>query len=190
MEVTETMLRKIVVLLTVCFMFAAASIFAADITKGKDPKLNAAAQEVINGNANQATINTLEAAFKKDPGNPDLAALLAGAHGILAEQMNDSRHGDQAKAFAAKALSLNPNSNAAKIASLGAQAHSANQADRNAAIVGLQQLGNSAEGIRTTDFRNHLIGKAHALNGNRAEAHKAFSSSKFAIASKAKSQLK
>jgi len=183
--------KKIVVLLTICFVFVTGSLFAAEvILRGKDAKLNTAAQEVLNGNANQATINTLEAAFKQDPKNADLAALLAGAHGILAEQMHDKRHGDQARSFAAQALSLNPNSNAAKMASLGAKAYSANPADRNEAITGLQQIAKSTEGSRTTDLRNFLIGKAHALNGNRAQADKAFSASRLGIASKARSQLK
>ena len=190
MEVTKAMSKKAIVLLAVCFVFVTVSVFAADVLKGKDAKVNAAAQEVLNGNVNQATINTLEAALKKDPKNADLAALLAGAYGVMYEQSNDKRQGDKAKSFAAQALKLNPNSNSAKIAALGAKAYSANQAERNEAIAGLQQLGNSTEGGRSTDMRNFLIGKAHANNGNRAEAMKAFSSSKLAIASKAKSGLK
>jgi hypothetical protein len=190
MEVTKAMSRKIIVLLTVCFIFVTASVFAADVLKGKDAKVNAAAQEVLNGTANQATANTLEAALKKDPKNADLAALLAGAYGIMYEQSNNKQQGDKAKSFAAQALKTNPNSNGAKIASLGVKAYSENSAERNEAIAGLQQLANSAEGARSADMRNFLIGKAHAKNGNNAEAEKSFSASKLAIASKAKSALR
>lgn len=187
MEVTETMLRKIVVLLlTVFLMFVTASIS----TGGDDnSSFIGAERAVMNGTVNPATINSLEEAFKKDSRNANLAALLAGAYGTLAEQNNDRSYAAKAKSFASKAMSLNPNSNAAKIASLGAKAYSSNKADRDAAIAGLQQLASSTEGRNATNIRNFLIGKAHALNGNIAEARKAFSSSNLSIASQAISKL-
>ncbi len=187
MEVIEIMSRKIIVLLlTVFLMFVTASISTGS---SKDSKFIALERAVLNGTVNPATINSLEEAFKKDPRNANLAALLAGAYGTLAEQNDDRSYAAKANSFASKAMSLDPNSNAAKIASLGAKAYSSNKADRDAAIAGLQQLGSSLEGRNATNIRNFLIGKAHALNGNSAEARKAFSSSSLAIASQAMKKL-
>jgi hypothetical protein len=187
MEVTETMLRKIVVLLLTVFLtFVTASISTGS---SDDSKFIGVEREVLNGTVNPATINTLEEMFKKDPRNANLAALLAGAYGTLAEQNNDSRYAGKAKSYASKAMSLNPNSKAAQIASLGAKAYSSNKADRDAAIAGLKQLGSSLEGRNATNIRNFLIGKAHALNGNTAEARQAFSASRLSIASQAMRKL-
>ena len=181
------MSRKIIVLLlTVFLMFVTASISTGS---SKDSKFIALERAVLNGTVNPATINGLEEALKNDPRNANLAALLAGAYGTLAEQNDDRSYAAKANSFASKAMSIDPNSNAAKIASLGAKAYSSNKADRDAAIAGLQQLGSSLEGRNATNIRNFLIGKAHALNGNTAEAQKALSSSNLAIASQAMKKL-
>ncbi len=146
----------------------------------RDAKLNAAIQSVYNGDSNESVIKTLEAAFKNDPQNADLAGMLAGAYGIMADKTGRKGLDQKANEMADKAIKLNPNSIPAKMANLGSGVYNRNKAKRDKAINELERL--SAANPETARVAKYLIGKGHVLNGNRSKAIENFKASGIPLA--------
>jgi hypothetical protein len=171
--------HKFMFILIALFIVSSAYVVMSDQFT-KDENLNAAIQQVINGQSSQATANLLEKALGKDRNNADLAGIVAGAYGIMADEGSNSAYADKAKLFASKAKALNPNSMPAKIASLGVQTYSMNKAERDRAIAGLNRVG--TESPLAAKVAKFLEGKGYLLNGDKTNAVRLFQASGIAVA--------
>lgn len=158
---------------------------AQDQAFTEDRQVNQAVANVINGTATADDVSVLEAAQKNDPRNADLAGALAGAYGLVAEDMDDMDLSNKAERMANAAIKMNPQSISAQVAEAGIDVHSPDKNMREKARLKLKSLEGKAPKIT-----KYLRGKSLILGGQEEEGAKLLDASGIKAAKHVKANAK